>query len=150
MNNVIEIPQNFTLQQVAPQQLHSVWDMVEDDIESCRTNDPDDTWIQDVYCAIKTGQATLYLGMVNNAYIGMTVCNVVTDPFSGRRTFNIWYLNCRQGIDFLNMALPTLESYARATGAEKVSFVATRDGFRRWAEPLGFELAELKLVKELY
>lgn len=149
--NVVELPKpELEIKLIPGADLHKWWDQVEHDIEECRVHDADDTWIQDVYTAIKIGAAQLFIGEMAGRYVGLCVTNMMTDPFSGRKKLNIWYLNCREGVDFLAQALPIMENIARTSGAEKLMFIASRDGFRKWGENLGFELAEIRMVKELY
>lgn len=136
---------------VPPQYLHKWWGDVLPDIDECRRHDKEMTWAEDVYHAIRSGHATLYVGTDGGRYCGMMVATVHTDQWDPeRRWLHVWYCNTRPGVDgLIEAGMSVLEQHARSIGAEMITFRADRLAFERWGKALGFHVGEIELRREV-
>lgn len=137
---------------VEPWQLHDYWDEVSPDLDACRVHDKESVWLEDIYFAIKSGHAVLHVALDQGGkYAGMMVTTLHTDQWEPNHRFlHVWYLNTRPGHEsIIKHGNDYLESFAKELGANLITFRADRLAFERWARPLGFEVAEIELRKQV-
>lgn len=135
---------------VPPNELHSWWDMVRDDIIECSQHDKENVWPEDVYSALKSGWAVLYVCTVNGDYQGMMVTTTHTDQWDqSNRWLHVWFLNVHDRPDVILAGNKYLEGVARQLGFDMITFRADREAFERWGKRLGFEVGEIELRRRL-
>ncbi len=136
------------LRYISPDRLHDVWDEISEGLETCRKQDPDDVWMEDIYHVLKLGHATLHVGYVDGVYVGFIILNINTDPYSGAKRLNIWYLHSSQG-DVIWDGLAQVENFARQSGATCVTYSTNRAALERYGKRLGFQTYEIRVKKDL-
>ena len=135
---------------VTPQALHDWWPQVTDDLDECRSHDKEETWLEDIYCTLRMGNAFLYVGLKSGQYAGMMVVTRQQDQWQPRRHWlHVWYLNARGGPDVIAKGMDFLEGLARQQGDEMITFRADRVAFERWGKRFGFKVGELELRREI-
>lgn len=140
---------SLTLTPTSAQKLHDVWEMVSEDLETCRTQDKDEVWMEDIYHAIRSGWATLYVGRVDGEYAGALVLMRREDPWTGEPHVHIWFVANHKGHDILKEGQAQVEKIARDIGARKITLRAKRKAMERLLNDLGYHFVELELAKEL-
>lgn len=115
-------------QLIHPAQLRSVWDAVKRGLESM----PADDWIaEDVYHAIKSGAATLYVFTEAGAFAGFVVLRRLTAEFSGEVICHIWLAYSASNADAYQAAESFIKGAAKHMGAARITFSSPRKG---WAK----------------
>lgn len=142
--------EELSFQIVAPLYLHDVWEQVAPDIDECRAHDRDETWLEDVYAAIRAGNAQLVVGHRGKHYVGMMVLTSHADSFNPRRQYlHIWFLNCHDDREALTAGLAWLEAHARQLGRCMLTFRGPRLAFERWGRQLGFHIGDVEMRREV-
>ena len=142
----------ITMVKVDPWSLHQYWDEVAPDLDVCRVHDKESVWLEDIYFAIKSGHAVLHVALADDGtYAGMMVTTLHTDQWEpSQRFLHVWYLNTRPGFEsVIKDGSDYLDAVARECGASLITFRADRLAFERWAKPLGFEVGEIELRKQV-
>jgi hypothetical protein len=138
------------IKQILPAELHDWWEPVSADLDECRAHDKEDVWLEDIYCAIRMGQAFLYVAAVNGQYAGMMVVTRHQDQWQpSRHWLHVWYLNSRGGDEVLQEGLAFLDDLARQQGAAMITFRADKLAWERWGKKLGFKFGEIELRREI-
>lgn len=136
---------------MAPNELHDWWEEVSQDLDECRQHDKDNVWLEDIYAAIRMGQAQLFVGLLGERYAGMAVLTQHQDQWEPKRRFmHIWYMRNRfhepsivkQGVDQLDLI-------AKAWGCSMMTFRADRPAWERWGNRFGFKFGEIELRREV-
>lgn len=136
------------IKHVTPAELHDWWEPVATDLDECRKHDKEEVWLEDIYCAIRTGSAFLYVALLNGQYAGMMVITRHQDQWQpSRHWLHVWYLNTHGPV--LEEGLAFLDDLARQQGAAMVTFRADKLAWERWGKKLGFTLGEIELRREI-
>jgi len=135
---------------VQPHELHDWWDAVVPDLDVCRVQDKEETWREDIYCAIKGGHAFLYVGTKDGDYCGCMVVTRHFDQWQPRNSWlHVWYCNTQAGVEMIDAGLNFLDALAKQQGAKFITFRTNRLAFERWGRKLGFEVGEIELRREV-
>jgi hypothetical protein len=140
---------SFELRHIPPANLHAWWGEIVEDLDTCRVQDTDTVWREDVYACIRFGTATLHVGLVNGAYAGFVILTTKSDTFNGAQHVHVWFCANHEGFDILKLGQAELEAMARRMNASKITLRASRHGFEKLLRPLGYTVAEIEFVKEL-
>lgn len=115
-------------QLIAPAQLRSVWLDVKRGLESM----PAEDWIaEDVYHAIASGDAALYVFRESGTFAGFVVLRRLTAEFSGEIHCHIWLAYSESTRDAYSAAESFIKESAKHMGASRITFSSPRTG---WAK----------------
>lgn len=131
---------------VAPSSLHLFWEQCEPLIIECLAHETDNVWKEDIYAAIKAGSAQLFIGVVNEHFVGMTVLQRWQCQYSGDQVLHIWMVN---GSNFMETGMPLIEKMAKDAGVAKIRFRASREAYGRLTQKLGFRRTQIEYEKVL-
>jgi hypothetical protein len=129
---------NRTLEAVPPARLGTVWPRLRARFAKVET--PDGWIVEDVYAAIKTSSATLFLILDGGLEVGVLVLRLVAD-YDGPR-LHIWILQSDADFDVMTEFSAVLDDLGRRANAGRITFSSTRSGWARVAPQHGFVLRE--------
>jgi len=131
----------FVLRVVEPANVRRWWSIVRHGLEKVvdRT-DPD--WIpEDVYVALRSGEASLLLGFEDDLYVGFAVVLKRVHPFDGTPVLFIWALYIRT-IGKLDALMDLVLANAKQDGFKSLVFQSPRKAWQRRLWARGFKLRE--------
>ena len=106
--------------------------------------------LEDVYWMLRSQQATLLVGHVNEQFVGCVVVVRKLSPWSSDVTWlHVWLCYNTAGHNILKLGQVELEKLARATGAKRLTLRAPALAFERLTADLGYTLSEIELSKDL-
>lgn len=89
-------------------------------------------WIpEDVYHALKTGDAVCHIATDAGGYAGCMVTQRVTDHYSGKQSLHVWIVHNAGPAELLDCGMPMLQEMARKGGFARITFGSPRKG---WAK----------------
>jgi hypothetical protein len=111
------------IEQVPPERVTAVWDLVRPGVETIKRKCPDYWRPEDVYSRLVANQATLFL--VKDPQ-GFFVGEMWLEPFSKTPIFNVWlmYLPGAVGVD--EVLQHHIDEIGRKAGCRRVRFVSPR------------------------
>jgi len=113
---------------VHPSDLRGCWATVLDGLKQM----PAEDWIpEDVYHAIRSGQATLFVFEEAGDYAGFVVLERVVERFSGTVSCHVWLAYNAKGQDTYDAAVSLYRDAAKQMGASRITFSSPRPG---WAK----------------
>lgn len=115
------------LRYIPPDQLRAVWPRVRAGLEEVLTASPEPWWPEDVYHALKTGAAQLFLA----GPVSWVVSAVDVEPYSGQRVLHLWAAYSAPGADVVEDAMTQLQQVARASGCTAIRFGSSRKGWSK-------------------
>lgn len=118
---------------VAPNQLNSIWPDIRDQVLTLET--PDEMIAEDVFLHCKTGQASLFLLLVDDKRVGWMVLRQIGNAI------HIWQLYADNGYDVLHQFRDELMGIARGVqGATKITYGSSRAAWQKVAPKHGFKM----------
>lgn len=133
------------LKQIAPMQISAVWPRLRAGMSEIES--PDGWIVEDVYCTLRQGGATLYLVVVDDEEVGFVVLRQIND-FDGTR-LHIWLLHSRSDVDVMAEFSDQLDSIARSINASTITFSSTRRGWSKTAPKYRFSVRETVYQRKL-
>ncbi len=136
----------WTLTQINPGELHSWWPLVKPGLERVRIK-AKAVWLsEDIYSAVRSARATMHVGYIDQAYAGVLVLTINTDPFTAERSLWIWAAYTRHPLA-LQYGLADVKAMAARAGLHKVTFDSPRRGWSRRLAAEGFRVTEMKFER---
>lgn len=127
----------MNLRPIAPANLVLEWERVRAGLLIVKKATSDDWLPEDVYMAIKTGAATLFVGEdAHGGYLGFLVLKV-TPTFHGKR-LDVWAAYCSGKQPAMRLYLPKIKELAQRAGAGAIGFSSARPEWAKAAPRLGF------------
>jgi hypothetical protein len=103
--------------------------------------DKGDGWIpEDVYFALKTNGASLYMVTIDGKEHGFLVLKAITD-FDGVR-LHIWVLHSHSKVNLMAEFSDELDAIGKSINASRLTFSSTRKGWEKTAPRHGFCIRE--------
>ena len=136
----------WTLTQISPGELHACWPLVKPGLERVRIKAKAAWLCEDIYSAVRTARATMHVGYIDQAYAGVLVLGINTDPFTGERSLWIWAVYTRNPLA-LQYGLADVKTMAARAGLRKLSFHSPRRGWSRRLANEGFKVTEMKFER---
>ena len=125
---------------VTPATLRAHWANISASLDAILQKAPEDWIKEDVYHAIKSGNAACVIGLDNGGYAGVMVVVQRVAEFSGERSLHVWIAHNLGERDVLQEGIQMVRDLAAQSGIAKVTFGSPRVG---WAK-------RHKLVYALY
>jgi len=121
---------------VDPSEIHDYWPCVKNGAEKVAKHG--EGWIaEDMYSAIKSGDAVLHLFYEGTKYMGFVVTAQTADA-SGNVLF-VWALYSEgHNQNYHNLAVQYLESWAKSIKANRIRYHSPRKGWERVGKKIGF------------
>jgi hypothetical protein len=138
----------WTLEQVNAVELHRWWPLVRPGLEQVRLK-ARATWLcEDIYCAVRTGRATMHVGYIDRHYAGVLVLTMNVDPFTAEKSLLIWAAYTRHPLA-IKYGLADIRRIAGDAGLRKLVFHSPRRGWSRRLADEGFKVSEQKFERTL-
>lgn len=136
----------WKLTQVNPAELHAWWPLVRPGLERVRMKARASWLCEDIYCAVRSGGATMHVGYIDQHYAGVLVLTINTDPFTAERSLLVWaaYTCHRLALQY---GLADVRALAARAGLHKLVFHSPRRGWSRRLGPDGFKVSEMKFER---
>ena len=111
---------------IQPDGLRTVWPQVRAGLDTM----PADDWIpEDVFHAVKSGAAALYLGVSDKGFCGFLILQKLIAEFSRTPTLHCWLAYNHGGQDIYDAAAEFLKEHAKHMGAARLTFGSPRPGW---------------------
>lgn len=118
---------------ISPASLRAVWD----DVRAGLDKMPPEDWIaEDVYHAIMSGQAALYVGRCDQQFAGFVVLQRHVADYSGVVSCHIWLAFNDGGQEAYDAALGLYRQVAKQMGASRITFCSPRSGWAKRYRPV--------------
>lgn len=125
------------LRVIEPKHLATEWERVRAGLVEVKKATTDDWLPEDVYMAIRQGQAVLYIGTGDaGEYLGFLVLRLLP-TFHGSK-LEIWCAYSATSAPLMRTFLPHIRAVARNAGADRISFSSAREEWAAAARRLGF------------
>jgi hypothetical protein len=125
------------LRAIEPKHLGAEWERVRAGLVEVKKATTDDWLPEDVYMALRQGQAVLYIGSGDGSeYLGFVVLRKVT-TFHGAR-IEVWCAYSATSVPLMRRFWPHIKAVARNAGADAIGFSSARDEWAAAARRLGF------------
>lgn len=125
------------LRVIEPKHLAVEWERVRAGLVEVKKATTDDWLPEDVYMALRQGQASLYIGTgAGGEYLGFVVLRLVP-TFHGSKV-EIWCAHAATKAPLMRTFLPHIQAVARNVGADRISFSSAREEWAAAARRLGF------------
>jgi hypothetical protein len=115
------------LRYVPPEHLRAEWPRVRAGLEEVQASSPEPWWPEDIYHAIRSGSAQLFLAGPE----AFVVTAVDVEPYSGQRVLHLWAGYSAPGSDVFEDAMEQIKKVARSSGCTAIRFGSSRKG---WAK----------------
>jgi hypothetical protein len=115
---------------IQPQGLREVWPHILGSLCKVRTKAQDDWIAEDVYHAIKAGDAACHMAVNDQGYAGCLITTMTSAEFSNAQALHVWIAHSVGG-DVFEAGLPMLRDMAKKAGVSRITFGSPRPG---WAK----------------
>ena len=126
---------------ILPDDLHTVWDEVRTGLVEVQKFSAEDWFPEDIYMAIKGGNAALYVG-----YTGFLVMQLI--PMYHGKRLHVWCAYSK-GRPALRVFLRFIKETALSAGARKITFLSPRDEWLSVSKRGGFKPTQTIFELEL-
>jgi hypothetical protein len=116
---------------IHPDGLHAVWARVKEGLLKILERSPDDWLPEDVYHALKGGQAQLFICTGVQGLEGFFVLRVVRREFSKVQDMHVWCAHSVGDGDVFDRGLNFVCEAARKAGCQRVTFGSQREGWKK-------------------
>lgn len=115
---------------IKPSELRAVWPQVKSSLLAVQAKSQEDWIPEDVYHAIKSGEAALHLAKVSGELAGVLVTTVTFSEFAGRKFLHVWVAHNLGDSDVIDAGIGMLRDMAKGCGAEMITFGSKRAGWK--------------------
>jgi hypothetical protein len=131
------------LRVIEPQYLAAEWDRVRAGLVEVKKATTDDWLPEDVYMALRQGEAVLYIGAGDEGkYAGFVVLRLIAGFHS--KKLQIWCAYSATRAPALRRFLPHIRAVARNAGASAITFGSAREEWAAGAPKLGFSARQVE------
>lgn len=116
---------------ITPNALRGHWERIKASLEAVRDKAKDDWICEDVYHAIKAGDAACHIGIGGTGYLGCMVTQLIPAEFSREPLFHIWIVHSLGDQDVFEAGQTLIQRMAKAAGASKITFGSPRLGWQK-------------------
>lgn len=118
------------------------WERVRAGLLEVKKATTDDWLPEDVYMALRTGAASLYIGVGQDGeYLGFIVLRLI-QTFHGSKV-EIWAAYSATSAPAMRTFLPHIKAVARNAGAGLITFLSAREEWAAAGRRLGFKPAQV-------
>lgn len=132
----------MNLRAIEPADIAFEWERVRAGLLIVKHATTDDWLPEDVYMAIKTGAAHLFMAEDQDGdYLGFVVLKLV-NTFHGKR-LDVWAAYCSGKQPAIRIYLPKIKELAKRAGASVIGFSSARPEWSKAAPRYGFKPAQV-------
>lgn len=118
---------NFIL--VTPEALRSHWPRIKTSLEAVQAKAPEDWICEDVYHAIKAGEAACHIAVDGQGYAGLLITQALQADYSREPLFHVWITHNASDADVFTAGLAMVRDMAKIAGARRITFGSPRNGW---------------------
>jgi hypothetical protein len=111
--------------------VRQAWPLILPSLQAVQAKTADDWIPEDVYHALKSGEAACHLGTDANGFCGVLITTRTTAEFSGTPALHVWIVHNAGDADLLEAGMPLLRQMAQKAGFARITFGSPRPG---WAK----------------
>lgn len=127
----MEDRKEVVIREISRIHVRSLWHWIKPGIEEINRICPDDYEPEDIFCWLWQQRATCFLILEDREVKGFTVLEVVTDPFKGRKTLNVWLLNYHGAEETQEIVNEFLDRTKVLAGCCRVQMKSPRLGYTK-------------------
>jgi hypothetical protein len=116
---------------IHPEALHGVWSEVKAGLQKILEKSPEDWLPEDIYHALRSGQAQLVLVVGEKGMEGFLVLRVLRREFSRAQDMHVWCAYSRGDEDVFEHGLQFIRNAARQAGCKGITFSSRRKGWMK-------------------
>jgi hypothetical protein len=116
---------------VPPAGVRQAWPLILPSLQAVLSKTQDDWIPEDVYHALKSGEAACHLATGPQGFCGILVTTRTHTEFSGTTALHVWIVHNTGESDVLEAGLPMLREMAKKGGFARITFGSPRPG---WAK----------------
>jgi len=116
---------------IHPDGLHTAWPRVKEGLLKILEQSPDDWFPEDVYHALKSGHAQLFVGTDTQGFAGFLVLRLVGREFSKVQDMHVWCAYSVGDADVFEAGLDFVRNAARQAGCQRITFGSKRTGWMK-------------------
>jgi hypothetical protein len=116
---------------VPPAGVRAAWPLILQSLQAVQAKTADDWIPEDVYHALKSGEAACHLASGASGFCGILITTRAVAEFSGTPALHVWIVHNTGPADVLEAGLPLLRDMARKGGFTRITFGSPRPG---WAK----------------
>jgi hypothetical protein len=116
---------------VPPAGVRQAWPLILPSLQAVLAKTHDDWIPEDVYHALKSGEAACHLATDHSGFCGVLITTRTTAEFSGETALHVWIAHNTGNADVFAAGLPMLREMARKGGFTRITFGSPRPG---WAK----------------
>ena len=139
----------FRLDPIPALRLHEAWPQVVPGLEQVRKRTSPEWWAEDVYLALKTNTAHLYMCYLDSVYAGFFILVPKLDEHSGKRSLLVWIAYSSDLFTSTSAGLQEVYKLAKAGGFSNVHLYSPRIAWARRLAREGFKMTEIKFEREI-
>jgi len=129
------------LRVIEPKHLVAEWDRVRAGLVEVKKATTDDWLPEDVYMALRQGQAVLYIGSGDaGEYLGFLVLRLAASFHA--TSMEVWCAYSATPLPLMRRFFPHIKAVAANAGAKAITFASARDEWAAAAKRLGFKPKE--------
>lgn len=116
---------------VPPAGVRQAWPMILSSLKAVMDTGPVEWIPEDVYHALRAGEAACHIATDANGYAGCMVTQRVIDPYSGVQSLHVWIAHNAADADVIEGGMELLRTMAKKGGFQRITFGSARPG---WAK----------------
>lgn len=114
---------------VSPETLRAHWATLRPSLDAVQAKAPDDWIPEDVYHAIKSGDAACHVVLDDAGYAGCLITQRLQAEFSGDPVFHVWIVHNAGDADVFDAGLELVRTMAKNAGARRITLGSPRKGW---------------------
>ena len=124
------------------------YERIEQDLHKIRKKSYADWIPADIYAALKSGNADLFMGYKKKYYVGFVVTSFIQDA-GGQPTLFLWAMYQNPGFNDKDNGFIFLDTVAEEFNVSAIEFHSSRKGWTRAAKKHGYEVVTQVYKKEM-
>lgn len=136
------------LRLIEPKDLSFEWDRVREGLCVVQNTTSDDWLPEDIYMAIRSNNAALYVGEDQHGdYLGFVILQVL--PMFHGSKLHIWCAHSATKRPLMRLVFPEIQELGRKVGAKKITFSSSREEWETACRWLGMKPAQVTYESDL-
>ena len=133
-----------------PEAIFRTWRFIRNGIEAVLENSGDDTSIEKIFNELMAGKLLLWIGFVNNEYVGFVTTQITDVPTCGKFLWIVHaYKKTKVPSMWLLEGLKKLEAFAKERQCKSIRFYAKEKPWQEKLIALGYKPGYIEYVKEV-
>lgn len=116
---------------IHPANLHPVWEKVREGLTKIKAKIREDWMPEDVYHALKAGEAQLFLAIRDQGFAGFFILRKVQAEYSRENIMHVWCAYSEGDDDVFEQCLDFIREAATKAGCKRLTFGSQRKGWMK-------------------